>query len=239
MPLKTLHGINRPNREKIALFVIFGVGTFAVVASIVRLHTIYVYTLADDPFRDGVLVNLWSVIEVTIAISCASVSALKPIFSGRQRQVSRAAVSGNSNYDLRYMRSQSSHNRRVSMRWHLRLGSKEFGSLPGAAEYKGSNATTSSGSRSGSASDPRSSTDMIEKGGLPVQRPGLVVLPGRGNVRGAAEWSHVEHASAPAETIPPHLAYARALEEQQKRAMSNAGVSQSTSSGSVFVLQKH
>ncbi|KAK0720169.1 integral membrane protein [Lasiosphaeris hirsuta] len=91
IPFKTLHGIQRPRHEKVALFCIFGVGAFATVASIVRLHTIYIYTLAEDPFRDGVAINLWSIIEVTIAISCASVSALKPIFSGRQRRATRAA----------------------------------------------------------------------------------------------------------------------------------------------------
>lgn len=92
LPLKTLRSINRPTREKYALFLIFGVGTFAAVASIVRLHTIYTYTLAEDPFRDGILVNQWSVIEVTIAISCASVSALKPVFSSKQRRMTRRAV---------------------------------------------------------------------------------------------------------------------------------------------------
>ncbi|KAM7204710.1 hypothetical protein V8F20_003494 [Naviculisporaceae sp. PSN 640] len=92
LPIKTLRSINRPTREKYALFLIFGVGTFATVASIVRLHTIYTYTLAEDPFRDGILVNLWSVIEVTIAISCASISALKPVFSSRQRRMTRHAM---------------------------------------------------------------------------------------------------------------------------------------------------
>ncbi|KAM7216426.1 hypothetical protein V8F06_008139 [Rhypophila decipiens] len=92
LPIKTLRSINRPTREKYALFLIFGVGTFAAGASIVRLHTIYTYTLSQDPFRDGILVNQWSVIEVTIAISCASVSALKPVFSSRQRRMSRRAV---------------------------------------------------------------------------------------------------------------------------------------------------
>ncbi|KAK1779867.1 hypothetical protein QBC45DRAFT_477409 [Copromyces sp. CBS 386.78] len=96
LPVSTLREINRPTREKIALFLIFGVGTFAAVASVVRLHTIYIYTLAEDPFHQGIKVNLWSVIEVTIAISCASVSALKPIFSGRQRKlhVTRGARDG-------------------------------------------------------------------------------------------------------------------------------------------------
>ncbi|KAL0465972.1 hypothetical protein QR685DRAFT_114010 [Neurospora intermedia] len=96
LPISTLREIHRPPREKVALFLIFGVGTFATIASIVRLHTIYTYTLATDPFHEGTKVNLWSVIEVTIAISCASVSALKPMFSRRQRRLTLGAIGGRS-----------------------------------------------------------------------------------------------------------------------------------------------
>jgi len=90
LPIKTLSSVHRPRREKLLLFLVFGVGTFAAVASIVRLHTIYTYTEAADPFKESLKINLWSMIEVCIAISCASVSALKPIFSAGQRQRSRA-----------------------------------------------------------------------------------------------------------------------------------------------------
>lgn len=93
LPYKPLREIQRPRREKIALFLIFGAGAFAATASIVRLHTIYIYTLSPDPIRDGIPVNLWSIIEVTVAISCASVPALKPLFSRRQRAATRAAKS--------------------------------------------------------------------------------------------------------------------------------------------------
>ncbi|KAK4113422.1 hypothetical protein N656DRAFT_616998 [Canariomyces notabilis] len=119
IPIKTLHSIQRPRREKIALFLIFGVGTFAAVASIVRLHTIYIYTLSADPFRDGIPVNLWSIIEVTIAISCASVPALKPLFSSRQRRATRAAKSSGSSSGPRYARSQTAY------RHHARIDSDD------------------------------------------------------------------------------------------------------------------
>ena len=49
--------------------------------AIVRLHTIYTYTLAADPFQQSILVNLWSVIEINVAIACASAPALKPLFT--------------------------------------------------------------------------------------------------------------------------------------------------------------
>lgn len=76
-------GILRPRREKIALGVIFGVGVFATITSIVRLHTIYTYTLAKDLFQESILINIWSMLEINIGIICASVPALKPLFTPR------------------------------------------------------------------------------------------------------------------------------------------------------------
>ncbi|KAK3942531.1 hypothetical protein QBC46DRAFT_362537 [Diplogelasinospora grovesii] len=136
LPIRTLRELTLPRQEKIALFLIFGVGTFACVASIVRLHTIYTYTEAADPFREGILVNLWSIIEVTMAISCASVSAIKPIFSSRQRRVTLAARStttrqGSTSVSVsrtgtgRDVRSKKSGNRFDLSPWHMRLGSKD------------------------------------------------------------------------------------------------------------------
>ncbi|GKT63289.1 integral membrane protein [Colletotrichum tofieldiae] len=81
LPIKTLSGILRPRREKIALGIIFGVGMFATITSIIRLHTIYTYTLAEDLFQESILVNIWSMLEINIGIICASVPALKPLFT--------------------------------------------------------------------------------------------------------------------------------------------------------------
>ncbi|KXH39162.1 integral membrane protein [Colletotrichum nymphaeae SA-01] len=83
LPIKTLMGILRPRREKIALGIIFGVGVLATITSIVRLHTIYTYTLAKDLFQESILINIWSMLEINIGIICASVPALKPLFTPR------------------------------------------------------------------------------------------------------------------------------------------------------------
>lgn len=89
-------------KEKIALSVVFGAGIFAVIMSVIRLRSIYIYTTATDIFQDAIAVsvrfsgyftsrylpnfvpeqvNFWSTIEVNVAILCASVPALKPIFT--------------------------------------------------------------------------------------------------------------------------------------------------------------
>ncbi|KAF2732097.1 hypothetical protein EJ04DRAFT_408856, partial [Polyplosphaeria fusca] len=96
LPIPTLMAIQRPKREKIALVGVFSLGVFSTIASIVRLHSIRIFTESKDPFFDSVPVNLWSMIEVNIGIWCASIPALKALVNRGQRERSRAA--GNSGY---------------------------------------------------------------------------------------------------------------------------------------------
>ncbi|KAJ4294047.1 Mitochondrial beta-keto-acyl synthase [Kalmusia sp. IMI 367209] len=92
IPIKTLLKIQRPNREKFGLVVVFGLGIFSTIASIVRLHAIRIYTESADPFYDSVPINVWSMVEVNIGIWCASIPALKILIIRRQRSIaSRSA----------------------------------------------------------------------------------------------------------------------------------------------------
>lgn len=86
LPISTLLKVKRPGREKLALIGIFSLGIFSCIASIVRLHSIRIYTESEDPFFDSVPINLWSMIEVNMGILCASVPALKALFSKSQRE---------------------------------------------------------------------------------------------------------------------------------------------------------
>jgi hypothetical protein len=87
--------------------------------------------MAEDPFRDGVAINLWSIIEVTIAISCASVSAMKPLFSSKQRRLTRKLKSSSSGTASRntakYMQSNASN----GPRQRARLASIDESSVKG------------------------------------------------------------------------------------------------------------
>lgn len=86
LPITTLLKVQRPGREKAALIGIFSLGTFSCIASIVRLHSIRIYTESADPFFDAVPINLWSMVEVTFGILCASIPSLKALFSKAQRE---------------------------------------------------------------------------------------------------------------------------------------------------------
>lgn len=73
LPIRTLKNIKRSRRDKVVLFVIFGVGGFSCISSIIRLYTIKVFATSEDPFFDGVPINIWSMIEINVAVVCASV----------------------------------------------------------------------------------------------------------------------------------------------------------------------
>jgi hypothetical protein len=84
LPIHTLLKIQRPAHEKIALVVVFSLGVFSCIASIVRLHSIRIYTESADPFADSVPILLWSMVELNIGIWCASIPALKPLIRRRK-----------------------------------------------------------------------------------------------------------------------------------------------------------
>ncbi|KAI0884289.1 uncharacterized protein GGS22DRAFT_189417 [Annulohypoxylon maeteangense] len=91
--VKSLH-VSKGNRR--VLFAIFGIAGFGTACSCARLYAIRAYTQATDPFRHGVLLNLWSMVEINIAIWCACAPALKPVFSPRRFISSRKTSEQNS-----------------------------------------------------------------------------------------------------------------------------------------------
>jgi hypothetical protein len=100
LPAKLILRIPRPSREKVALFVIFGLGVVSTIASIVRLQALRIFTLSNDPFYDSLPINTWSMVEVNIGILCASIPTLKPLVSKAQRHRTRQALykyNGNKN----------------------------------------------------------------------------------------------------------------------------------------------
>ncbi|KAI1138602.1 hypothetical protein F5Y05DRAFT_413223 [Hypoxylon sp. FL0543] len=84
IPIPILKHLQISNRSRHVLYGVFGVGGLATAFSCARLYSIHTYTEATDPFRDSTLVNLWSMVEVNVAIWCACAPALKPVFSPRR-----------------------------------------------------------------------------------------------------------------------------------------------------------
>ncbi|KAH8728111.1 hypothetical protein GQ44DRAFT_737803 [Phaeosphaeriaceae sp. PMI808] len=85
LPVKLILRIPRPPREKLFLFIIFGLGVISTIASIIRLQSLRIFTLSNDPLYDALPINTWSMVEVNIGILCASIPSLKPLLSRAQR----------------------------------------------------------------------------------------------------------------------------------------------------------
>ncbi|KAF2030696.1 hypothetical protein EK21DRAFT_111573 [Setomelanomma holmii] len=81
MPLRAFQQLNLHRRKRFALMGVFMVGGIAVIASIVRLYALWVYTTTQDVAYDAIFILLLSQIEVNVAIISASAPALRPLFN--------------------------------------------------------------------------------------------------------------------------------------------------------------
>jgi hypothetical protein len=95
LPLKLILRIPRAPREKIALIVIFGLGVISTLASIIRLQSLRIFTLSDDPFYDSLPINTWSMVEANVGILCACIPTLRPLVSRAQRMRTKNALMQN------------------------------------------------------------------------------------------------------------------------------------------------
>lgn len=82
LPLPYLKALQIPKRAKYMLMGVFACGSFACIVAIIRLYSLWVNNSAPIPQQPlkGVDIALWSGLEVNVAIICASVPALKPLF---------------------------------------------------------------------------------------------------------------------------------------------------------------
>ncbi|KAE9373323.1 hypothetical protein N431DRAFT_482387 [Stipitochalara longipes BDJ] len=79
LPIPTLKSLKLPARQKVGLMVIFALGGFVCLVSVLRLQSLYVISVSVDPTYDNVGASIWSNIEVYTGIICASLPAIKPV----------------------------------------------------------------------------------------------------------------------------------------------------------------
>ncbi|OCK79163.1 hypothetical protein K432DRAFT_76178 [Lepidopterella palustris CBS 459.81] len=80
LPVPVLWSLQMHRNKRIALVAIFSVGFVAVIASIIRVYALHVYTVGTDTPYNGAYILLWSQIEINVAIISASIPSLKPLF---------------------------------------------------------------------------------------------------------------------------------------------------------------
>ncbi|OCK74500.1 hypothetical protein K432DRAFT_409804 [Lepidopterella palustris CBS 459.81] len=117
LPIKTLIGIQSPMREKVALIFVFAMGTFSCVAAMIRLKALVNFTHSKDVFFDTVPLDIWSSIEINVAILCSSMPSLKPLLFYWSRSERNKRINHGPN-SKGYIRSNASgsgsgNNRRI------------------------------------------------------------------------------------------------------------------------------
>ncbi|KAK6526549.1 hypothetical protein TWF694_005131 [Orbilia ellipsospora] len=81
LPLPVIVKLNMPRRQKIPLMMIFALGFFICIVSILRLRFLIKLSQSTDPTWDQPATAYWSAIEMNISIVCACLPALKPLIT--------------------------------------------------------------------------------------------------------------------------------------------------------------
>ncbi|KAF9872490.1 integral membrane protein [Colletotrichum karsti] len=79
LPIPELYKLQLNIRKKIALGLMFSLGSFACITTMVRLKYLVTFSSTFDTTWDNVDIVIWSIIEEFCAILCASLPALRPL----------------------------------------------------------------------------------------------------------------------------------------------------------------
>ncbi|KAJ5345139.1 Integral membrane protein, partial [Penicillium brevicompactum] len=81
IPIPALMAVDLPRRQKFALMIMFALGGFVCITSIVRLVSLKTISDSMDPTYDNVGAASWSAIECNTGIICACLPTLKPLIA--------------------------------------------------------------------------------------------------------------------------------------------------------------
>ncbi|PVH68237.1 putative integral membrane protein [Cadophora sp. DSE1049] len=81
LPMPVLSTLKLPVKQKVGVIFVFAIGGFVCLVSVLRLHSLYIVSVSTDITWDNTQAAVWSIIEVTVGIICASMPAMKPVIS--------------------------------------------------------------------------------------------------------------------------------------------------------------
>lgn len=79
LPLPAILSLHLPRKQKLSLILVFLVGFFVCIVSVVRLATVLAASLEGDHVAASLWSIVWSAVEANVGIICASLLALKPL----------------------------------------------------------------------------------------------------------------------------------------------------------------
>ncbi|KLJ12295.1 hypothetical protein EMPG_12638 [Blastomyces silverae] len=114
LPLRELSKMDLWRRKKIHICIMFSVGSFVTIVSILRLHTLLKFAKSHNFTWDYVEMGYWSTIEIHVGIICACMPAMRSLlrrifpsfFSYTQHQKSGTFGNGSSHEESAVRNSQ-------------------------------------------------------------------------------------------------------------------------------------
>lgn len=98
LPIPALVALQLPRRQKIGVTLIFALGFFVCVISILRIPSLLKASRSTDPTKDNTGIANWSIIEVNSAIVGACLPTLKPIIGRIFPKFLTTGLSGSHSY---------------------------------------------------------------------------------------------------------------------------------------------
>ncbi|KAK2627361.1 hypothetical protein QTJ16_003327 [Diplocarpon rosae] len=77
IPISQLVHLKLHWKKKLGVFMMFFVGTFVTVVSIIRLHSLVHFQNSRNPTWDNLSVSIWSTIEINVGLICACMPTLR------------------------------------------------------------------------------------------------------------------------------------------------------------------
>lgn len=77
LPLVSIWKLQMKRNKKIAVGVMFGIGAFGCIATVVRLHTLLQFKISIDPTWDYAPATIWTVLELAAGFACVSLPSIR------------------------------------------------------------------------------------------------------------------------------------------------------------------
>ncbi|KAK7458533.1 hypothetical protein Landi51_01356 [Colletotrichum acutatum] len=126
IPAPMLWGLNVPQRVRISLMMVLGLGVFACAAACAKVYYIVTsYGKAFDPTWDSRDIQMWTVIEANVGIIAGSLPTLRPLFKdflGSIYGKGSKAPTAEAYYGRSTMRSGSNWQTLSNTQWPVKPG---------------------------------------------------------------------------------------------------------------------
>ncbi|KAK2044521.1 CFEM domain-containing protein [Colletotrichum somersetense] len=130
LPLSQIKTLNLHWKKKISVALMFFVGTFVTVVSILRLQSLVQFAKSQNPTWDQFGVAMWSTVEINVGIICACLPSIRVIFVGLFPKILGSTRTGGSQAAKYYINSSGngrSRNRTLGSEAKVRTLDRESG----------------------------------------------------------------------------------------------------------------